>query len=103
MFEEYILSVPQELYIRIYGSGPPIVLLHPSPNSSRMLHDLACLLSSHFTVICPDTPGYGLSVKLQLADPGMKEYVDSFHLAFQDLGLNIDMAWNIRIKSITCF
>lgn len=88
MFKEYILSVPQDLYIRIYGAGPPIVLFHPSPNSSKMMHDLANILSSDFTVICPDTPGYGLSQKLGISEPSMTDYVLCFQRAFQELGLN---------------
>lgn len=87
MFRECALSIPQKIYLRIYGAGPAIVLFHPSPNSSKMMHALASELSTHFTVICPDTPGYGLSEKLNIQNPTMTDFVHSFFTAFQQLGI----------------
>lgn len=76
------------IHFKVYGAGPPIVLFHPSPNSSDMMHDLAVKLASDFTVICPDTPGYGSSPKLEVANPAMIDFVHAFKEMFDSLGLD---------------
>jgi len=88
MFSQCILHVPQKLHLRIYGKGPALILFHPSPNSSKMMHSFASILANHFTVICPDTPGYGHSEKLPIQNPSMKDYVNTFRKAFDELGIN---------------
>jgi len=89
MFTEHVIRLPQQLYLRIYGNGPAVVLFHPSPNSSKMMHAFALLLAEHFTVICPDTPGYGFSEKLEQSNPTMTDYVACFQKAFSVLGLEM--------------
>ncbi len=59
----YISINNKQLFYRSLGSGPVIVLLHPSPRSSAMMEPLMKVLAPYFTVIAPDTPGYGLSEK----------------------------------------
>jgi tRNA (guanine-N1)-methyltransferase len=46
---------------RIVGSGPPVLLLHPSPQSGAFSLPMARRLAPDFTAIALDTPGYGLS------------------------------------------
>ncbi len=43
------------------GKGPPLLLLHPGPRSSRFYWKLAPILAEHFSVLVPDTLGYGAS------------------------------------------
>lgn len=43
------------------GKGPPLLLLHPGPRSSRFYWKLAPVLAEHFSVLVPDTLGYGAS------------------------------------------
>ncbi len=78
----------QGIAFRIYGKGAPLVLLHPSPNNSAMLHPLASALADSYTVICPDTPGYGLSDDMYLEQPSASDYVDRFNTLFDSLGLS---------------
>ena len=85
MAKEINILLPQKLTCMVYGSGPAIVLFHPSPNSSKMMEPLAMLLSDHYTVICPDTPGYGKSEKLDEINPSIKDYVRQFKLLLQHL------------------
>ncbi|MBR2648812.1 MAG: alpha/beta hydrolase [Sediminibacterium sp.] len=59
--KNYTVAAGKQLFYRSAGTGPVIFLLHPSPRSSAMLEPLIELLSASFTVIAPDTPGYGLS------------------------------------------
>src|SRR5918995_6726328 len=49
------------IFVRSYGSGPPILLLHGFPQTHLMWRDVAPLLARRFTVICPDLRGYGRS------------------------------------------
>src|SRR5579884_3527095 len=49
------------IFLRSYGSGPPILLLHGFPQAHVMWHGIASLLARNFTVICADLRGYGRS------------------------------------------
>ncbi|WP_407493789.1 alpha/beta fold hydrolase [Pseudooceanicola sp. MF1-13] len=64
-------------HIRILGQGPAVVLLHLSPRSSVQVLPLAQMLADRFTVICPDTPGYGQSEPLALARPEIADLADA--------------------------
>lgn len=79
-------AASSKIHFKVYGSGPPIALFHPSPNSSQLMHGLAEELAARFTVICPDTPGYGASPKLAKLNPDMKDYAEAFRSLFEELG-----------------
>jgi haloacetate dehalogenase len=49
------------LFLRIGGSGPPLLLLHGYPQTHVAWHRVAPLLGRRFTVILPDLRGYGQS------------------------------------------
>jgi pimeloyl-ACP methyl ester carboxylesterase len=69
-----------QMHYRIAGSGPPVVLLHPSPLSSRFCVPMALRLSKHFTAIAVDTPGYGQSDPLpgDPRAPRLEDYVPAY-------------------------
>lgn len=48
-----------EFHTRIGGSGPPLLLLHGFPQTHHAWHRIAPVLAERFTVVAPDTPGYG--------------------------------------------
>jgi pimeloyl-ACP methyl ester carboxylesterase len=51
-----------QLMVRRVGEGPPVILMHPSPQSSAFSIPMANkLAAAGFTAIAVDTPGYGLS------------------------------------------
>jgi haloacetate dehalogenase len=50
-----------DIFLRLGGSGPPLLLLHGYPQTHVMWHRLAGPLAEHFTVVIPDLRGYGLS------------------------------------------
>ena len=63
-FDEVQITVPEgQVFCRIKGFGPPLVLLHGYPQTSAMWHRVAPRLSEEYTVICPDLRGYGRSSK----------------------------------------
>lgn len=47
------------LFVRIGGSGPPLLLLHGFPQTHAEWHRIAPKLAERFTVVAPDLRGYG--------------------------------------------
>jgi haloacetate dehalogenase len=50
-----------EIFARMGGSGPPLLLLHGYPETHACWHRVAPALARHFTVVAPDLRGYGRS------------------------------------------
>ncbi|MCO8275933.1 alpha/beta hydrolase [Actinoplanes sp. TRM 88003] len=71
MFEERKVRVDNdvELFVRVEGSGRPIVLLHGFPQTHLMWRHVAADLTRDHTVITPDLRGYGASDKPAEAGP----------------------------------
>jgi haloacetate dehalogenase len=59
--ERRIAGDGAEIYVRIGGSGPPLVCLHGYPQTHLTWRKVAPLLAERFTVILPDLRGYGRS------------------------------------------
>lgn len=68
----YIVVGDRVVHYRRAGSGPPIVIIHPSPSSSAAVVPLVERLSSRFTVFALDTPGFGESDALPRQDIEMR-------------------------------
>jgi pimeloyl-ACP methyl ester carboxylesterase len=84
--EKYFIDVNGcSLFYRKAGSGPLLLLLHPSPRSSKMMEPLARLLAQHYTVICADTPGYGLSEPLPQPPASIYDYVPAIDALLNEL------------------
>jgi haloacetate dehalogenase len=49
------------IFVRIYGSGTPLLLLHGFPQTHLMWRSVAPLLARRFSVVCADLRGYGRS------------------------------------------
>lgn len=79
----------RQVHLRHAGEGPPVVLLHQSPASSAELEPLIRHLAPHFTVLAPDTPGFGHSDPLAPSDYelGIDAFVDALLALFDVLGL----------------
>jgi haloacetate dehalogenase len=59
--ERRLATREAEIFLRIGGNGPPLLLLHGFPQTHSMWHKLAAELGRHFTLVIPDLRGYGLS------------------------------------------
>lgn len=59
--ERRITAGEAELYVRVGGSGPPLVCLHGYPQSHLTWRYVAPVLAERFTVVLPDLRGYGQS------------------------------------------
>ena len=63
----------RHVHFRFTGSGPALLLLHQSPQNSRMWLAMIERFADRYTVIAPDTPGYGYSDALLSAEPSIAE------------------------------
>src|SRR6266511_279076 len=61
-FEAVAVQVEEtHIFVRRFGSGPAVLLLHGFPQTHVMWRSVAPLLARRFTVICADLRGYGRS------------------------------------------
>jgi pimeloyl-ACP methyl ester carboxylesterase len=60
-------------HCRIAGAGPGLLMLHQSPQNGRQWLPLIPRYADRFTVIAPDTPGFGDSDPLPLDAPGIAD------------------------------
>ncbi|MCV6546336.1 MAG: alpha/beta hydrolase [Cohaesibacter sp.] len=51
----------QDIFVRMAGEGPALLLIHGYPQNHVCWHTIAAKLAEYFTVILPDLPGYGYS------------------------------------------
>lgn len=77
----------RHVYFLTAGRGPPLLLLHGSPNSAAALSALIEHLASRFLVVAPDTPGNGASDPLPLQAAGADAYADALAALLDVLGL----------------
>ena len=68
-FEERFVDVTDgQIYCRIGGEGPPLLLIHGNPQTHVMWYKCVVALAEHYTVIAADIRGYGKSL-LVPSDP----------------------------------
>ena len=70
---QFVRIGKRHVHYRYAGSGPVLILLHQSPQNSRMWLSMIQRFATHYTVIAPDTPGFGHSDPL----PGEQD-IDGF-------------------------
>ncbi len=56
-----IIRDDAEIFYEIAGSGPPVVLLHPTPADHEFFLPVSQFLSSRYRLIMPDLRGHGES------------------------------------------
>ena len=83
----FVACGKRRVMVRRAGSGPPVLLLHESPRSSAAFVPMIEALAERFTVIAPDTPGYGGSDPLALHRPQIPDYADALEEVVDGLGL----------------
>ncbi len=91
----------RRVHYRRSGMGPPVVLIHQSPRSSAEYAPLIEAWAKDFTVLAPDTPGFGESAPLANPAPHVNDYADAV-LAFMDaMGLDRAGAYGVHSGAIT--
>ncbi|GAA0485876.1 hypothetical protein GCM10009096_30800 [Parasphingorhabdus litoris] len=66
----------RRVHYRKAGKGPPLLMVHQSPRSSKEYEALMEKWAAHFTCIAPDTAGFGQSDPLP-GQPEIAEYADA--------------------------
>lgn len=69
------------------GEGPPAVLIHSSPANARLLFKEIEQLSPDHTVFAFDTPGFGLSDPLPLAQMEVADLADALAETLRTIGM----------------
>lgn len=77
----------RQVHYRTGGTGPLLLMLHQSPQSSRELLPLMQAWSAHFTVLAPDSPGYGLSDPLGVEEATLGDFADATIECLDALGV----------------
>lgn len=77
----------RQVHYRRAGRGPVVLCLHQSPLSSRDMLATMARWHRHFTCIAPDTPGFGLSDPLGVAQAGIADFADAVIEFMDALGL----------------
>lgn len=107
-----------QIHLEEEGNGPPILLLHGSPDSSQMWAPVVKSLATSYRCIVPDLPGYGRSKAPSDFDyslAGQVAFMDALHDALRtdgpvhvvahDFGGIFGAAWmaasTSRIRSFT--
>ena len=69
------------------GNGPPLVMFHQSPRSASEYIPLIEEWAKHFTIIAPDTPGYGQSDPLEITEPDMTDIANAQMTFLKTIGI----------------
>lgn len=69
------------------GAGPVVALLHASPCSSKVLRLPQSIFAERFTALAFDTPGFGLSDPLPIAQPSTEDFADALAETLDALGI----------------
>ncbi len=89
MKRQFVSIGDTQLHVRRAGEGPPVILLHPSPQSSAFSIPMAKRLAKNFTAIAVDTPGYGLSDPIPggYKGPALDDYLPLLVALLDSLGI----------------
>ncbi|MCS7001855.1 MAG: alpha/beta hydrolase [Dehalococcoidia bacterium] len=85
--KHYLYAGDRRVHYRRAGSGPALVMIHPSPGSSFQLERLMTVLAEQHTCIALDTPGYGESAPLPIDTPTIGDYAEALVGALDALGV----------------
>lgn len=77
----------RQVHYRRAGSGPALIIMHPSPNSSASMTAAIDAFSGAFTCIAVDTPGFGLSDPIVADATMLWGYADALAQIMDALGL----------------
>ena len=74
---QFIRIGDRTVHYRYAGQGPVLMLLHQSPQNSRMWLQMIERFADRYTVIAPDTPGFGYSDGLADAASGIDRFAEA--------------------------
>ena len=93
---QFVQVGERRVLVRHAGQGPAVVLLHQSPESSVSLLPWFSRLADRFAVFAPDTPGFGLSDPLPLAQPTVPDLASALLRLLDALGLQRVLLYGVH-------
>ncbi len=93
---QFVQVGERRVLLRHAGSGPAVVLVHQSPQSSISLLPWFDLLAARHAVFAPDTPGFGLSDPLPLAQPTIPDLAAALGRLLDVLGLQRVLLYGVH-------
>lgn len=99
--EQFIQVQARHVMVRYAGRGPALMLLHQSPQNSRALVPWIERLASHYSVFAPDTPGFGYSDPLPLAQPTIPDYAAALNALLEKLGIDRVLVYGVHTGAVT--
>lgn len=85
----------RRVHFRQMGSGPPLLMLHPSPLSSKFMRGNMAAFADHFCCIAIDAPGFGLSDPLLERLDDMFAYADALKDVIDHLSLEKPIIYGV--------
>ena len=98
---QFVDVAGRRVFVRFAGSGPAVLLLHQSPQNSRALIPWIERLSQHYSVFAPDTPGFGYSDPLPLAQPTIPDYAAALNALLDTLGIERVIVNGVHTGAVT--
>jgi pimeloyl-ACP methyl ester carboxylesterase len=99
--EQFVEVGERRVFVRASGTGPALLLLHQSPQNSRALIPWIERLAERYAVFAPDTPGFGLSDPLPLAQPAIPDYAAALDRLLEKLGIARAMVYGVHTGAVT--
>ena len=98
---QFVDVAGRRVLVRFAGGGPAVLLLHQSPQNSRALIAWIERLSAHYSVFAPDTPGFGYSDPLPLAQPTIPDYAAALNALLDALGIERVIVNGVHTGAVT--
>jgi pimeloyl-ACP methyl ester carboxylesterase len=91
----------RRVLVRYAGEGAAVLLLHQSPQNSRSLIPWIERLSARYAVFAPDTPGFGFSDPLPLAQPTIPDLAAALNKLLAALGIERALVYGVHTGAVT--
>ena len=99
--EQFVQVHERHVFVRYAGRGPALLLLHQSPQNSRALIPWIERLAQSYAVFAPDTPGFGFSDPLPLAQPTIPDYAAALDALLEKMGIDRVLVYGVHTGAVT--
>jgi pimeloyl-ACP methyl ester carboxylesterase len=99
--EQFVQVHERHVFLRYAGRGCALVLLHQSPQNSRAMVPWIERLAENYAVFAPDTPGFGFSDPLPLAQPTIPDYAAALDALLGKLGIDRALVYGVHTGAVT--
>lgn len=97
---QFVQCGERRVFVRHAGQGPAVVLLHQSPQNSRSMLALMARLAPQHAVFAPDSPGFGFSDPLALAQPTIPDLAQAVLRLLDALGLERVLLYGVHTGAV---